>query len=161
MSPLGFPPAAFTAFTGTTRLSDCPHSVCFPPLRLYGIPAVSSAGECWLSHVDALSLYSMIGSPTPQQHPKSRHIDKPVSCLPPTQQRRPAGLSLFRCSIATLLPYCLRLDCTVASTIPRLASGGVATALPDGISTRITTHPCFVAHYVLNLNHPFWIPLLS
>lgn len=84
MSPLGFPPAAFTAFSGTIRLSDCPHPVCFPPLRLYGIPAVSSAGECWLSHVDALLLYGMIGSPTPQQHPKSRHIDKLMFCLPPT-----------------------------------------------------------------------------
>ena len=108
----------------------------FPPLRLYGIPAVSSAGKCWLSHVDALSLYSMIGSPTPQQHPKSHHINKLVFCFPPTQQRRPAGLSLFRCSMATLLSYCLRLDCTVASTIPRLASGDVANTLPDEISTR-------------------------
>ena len=77
-------PAAFTTFSGTIRLSDCPHPVCFPPLRLYGIPAVFSAGECWLSHVDALFLYSMIGSPTPQQHPKSRHIDKLMSYLPLT-----------------------------------------------------------------------------
>ena len=57
--------------------------------------------------------------------------------------------------MATLLPYCLRLDCTVASTIPRLASGGVAIALPDGISTRMATHPCFVAHYVINSDYPF------
>ena len=84
LSPLGFPPAAFAAFSGTIRLSDCPHPICFSPLRLYGIPAVFSAGRCWLSHVDALLLYSMIGSPIPQQHPKSRHIDNLVFCLPPT-----------------------------------------------------------------------------
>ncbi len=62
-----------------------PHPVCPPPLRLYGIQAVPSAGECWLSYVGALFLYSMIGcSPTPQQHPESRHIDKLVFCLPLT-----------------------------------------------------------------------------
>ena len=52
--------------------------------------------------------------------------------------------------MATLLPYCLRLDCTVASTFPRLASGDVANTLPDGISTHMITHPCFVAQYVIN-----------
>lgn len=111
--PLGFPPAAFTAFIGTIRLSDCPHSVCFPPLRLYGIPAVSSAGECWISHVDALSLYSMIGSPTPPQHPKSRHNDKLVFCLPPTQQRRPAGMLFISVlnGYPTALLSTLRLYC--------------------------------------------------
>lgn len=72
LSHFGFPSAAFIAFLGTIRLSDCPHPVCPPSFWLCGILAVSSAGECWLSHVDALSLYSMIGSPTPQRHPKSR-----------------------------------------------------------------------------------------
>ena len=47
-SPLGFPPAAFTAFSGTIRLSDCPH-----------------------------------------------HIDKLMFCLPPTQQRQPAGIKFI------------------------------------------------------------------
>ena len=57
--------------------------------------------------------------------------------------------------MAALLPYCLRLDCTITSTVPRLASGDVANALPDGISTRITMHPCFVAHYVINSDYLF------
>ena len=60
--------------------------------------------------------------------------------------------------MVTLPPYYLRLDCTVASTIPRLAFSGVANALPGEISTRITMHPCFVAHYVINFGCP-WIYL--
>lgn len=56
--------------------------------------------------------------------------------------------------MATLLPYCLRLTCTVTNTGPRLASSGMADTLLDGISTRITMHPCFVAHYVINFENP-------
>ena len=97
--PLGFPLVAFTAFSGTIRLS-------FAFLPLFGCMAYRqffSARKCWLSHVDALSLHSMIGSSTPQQHPKSRHIDKLMFCLPPTQQRRPTGIKF----ISVLDGYCL------------------------------------------------------
>ena len=113
LPPLVFPPAAFTAFSGTIRLSDCPHLICFPRLRLYGIPAVSSAGVCWLSHVDALFLYSILGSSTPPQHPKSRHNDKLVFCLPPTQQRQPTGMLFISVlnGYPTALLSTLRLHC--------------------------------------------------
>ncbi len=39
--------------------------------------------------------------------------------------------------MATLLSYYLRLTCIVTNTGPRLAFGGVANTLPNGISTRI------------------------
>ena len=70
-------------------------------------------GGGWLSHVDALSLYSMIDSPAPQQHPESRHINKLVFCLPPRQQCRPAGIkfiSMLNGYSAALLST-LRLYC--------------------------------------------------
>ena len=61
--------------------------------------------------------------------------------------------------MATLLPYCLRLTCTITNAGPRLAFSGMTDTLLDGISTRITMHPCFVAHYVINFDYP-WMPPL-
>ena len=132
-----FPPLYFYSFMGTICPSDCLLLLCFPPFsRLYGIPCTYTIhGRNRLSPVDAVPLYNMTGSQTPQQCVKSHHIDKPTCCLPLWQKRRPAGFRNFGAQSFALLSYCLRLAHDITAIGPRLATGDVVSIFPDRIST--------------------------
>lgn len=118
-SPLGFPPAALPAISGTIRPSDCLCFLCLPPLVVRHTVITGSPQLMQYSCVTWLTLA-----------PAMLHISSPfrLICMFPSAMSTASAhqfhyISGLKC-LMTLLPRCLRLAHSVIVAFPRLASGG-------------------------------------